>query len=515
MIDGESRRFQDRLKATMTQYPARGWRFCAGVLIYLLFPMILYAQTGPPSIQPIVNALRSHDPARALTLCRELTHEHPNDPRVWTLEGMALSDLGERDQSLSAFAQALKADPDYVPALEAAAQIEYGAGAPGAKPLLERLARLQPGNQTVQAMLAALAFKHGDCKTAIARFEESRSAIDENPPALREYGACLVRTRDASRAAPVFQKILALDPADEWSRYNLAFVQLQQKQYREAIQTLLPLTKKTLPSAAALNLIAAAYEADGRTPQAVAALRHAIVLAPRNADNYLDFATLCLDHKSFQVGVDVLNAGLRALPQSAPLYVERGVLLVQMGRYNQADSDFRKAAALSPGKTYGDVALGMALLEQDKPAQSLRIVRERLAKAPRDPVLNYLLAEILLRGGIAPGDPAFSEAVAAAKLATEHKAGFAAAYDVLAELYLRSGQNDLAAAASRAALKSDPSDTAAIYHLIIYSRRAGDKKQLSSLTSRLAVVSASLQKRDAEQNRFRLVEQTAASSSAH
>lgn len=485
------------------------------ILMCITLPLALYAQSSPASIQSIVNALRSHDPARALALCQELTPARSSDPRVWTLEGMALEDLGERAQSISAFKRALKLDPNYVPALEAAAQIEYGAGAPEAKPLLERLARLQPGNQTVQAMLAALAFKHGDCKTAIARFDQSRTAINQNPPALQEFGACLVRAHDAPAAAAVFQKILALDPGDEWSRYNLGFVQLQKRQYQEAIQTLLPLTKKAAPSAATLNLIAAAYEADGRTPEAVAALRQAIVLAPRSADNYLDLATICLDHKSFQVGVDVLNAGLRALPQSAPLYVERGVLLVQMGRYNQADADFRKAAALSPSQTYGAVALGMALLEQNQPAQSLKIVRERLAKTPDDPVLNYLLAEILLRSGIAPGDSTFNEALAAAKLATERKTGFAAADDVLAELYLRSGQNELAAAASRTALKSDPTDTTAIYHLIIYSRRAGDKKQLASLTAHLAAVSASLQKRDAEQNRFRLVEQTAASSPAH
>ncbi|MGH9350904.1 MAG: tetratricopeptide repeat protein [Terriglobia bacterium] len=484
------------------------WR--AAILLLaagLALPLVARAQAGPVTVESVIEALRTRNDSRALALCQDLTRSQPRDPRLWTLEGMALEGLGRNEDGLKSLDHALEIDPDYVPALEAAAQIQFHANMPKAQPYLKRLIRLDPRNETAHAMLAALAFKRKDCAAAATHFEQSRAVISNNSPALAEFGACLVRMDRFAEAIPVFRQILDLRAGDWKSQYNLGLVQLRAHQYQDSIQTLLPLTQSASANAAALNLIAAAYEANGQTPQAVAALRKGMALAPRDAGNYLDLATICLDHGSFGVGVDILKAGLRALPDSGPLYLELGVLLVQMGRFEEADADFRKAAALRPAQNTSTVALGISLLQEDKPGESLQLVRRRLAKAPNDPVLNYLLAEILLRKGIQPGTPAFEEAVAAAQRSVRNKGDFVPAQDVLAELYLRAGQVRRAAEASHRALSADPTDQSALYHLVLCARKEGDRKQASQLTEKLAQVSAAAQKRDAARNRFRLVEE--------
>ncbi len=472
-----------------------------------LLPSAAPAQGSPPTIQSVVAALRVHDNSRALALCKELTHTRSDDPRLWTLEGMALEGLGRNEETVKALNRALAINPDYVPALEAMAQLEFQAGSPKARPYLEHLVHLNPDNQTAHAMLASLAFKRKDCGAAVVHFEKSREVISGNSAALAEFGACLARAQHAGEAIPVFQRILELHPDDGNARYNLGLVEFRAQQYQDAINALLPLTQGSQASPVALNLIAAVYEARDQTPQAVAALRRALALAPRNADNYLDLATISLDHGSFKVGADVLDAGINILPNSAPLYLERGVLLVQMGRFQEADADFRKAAALRPAQNYSAVALGISLLQENKMAQSLALVKQRLAKAPDDPVLNYLLAEILIRKGIQPGAPEFNQAVAAAQHAVQMKTDFTAAQDALAGLYLRSGETRRAAETSRLALKSDPGDQSALYHLIVCARKEGDRKELSQLVEKLAQVSAAAQKQEAARNRFRLVEE--------
>jgi hypothetical protein len=65
------------------------------------------------------------------------------------------------------------------------------------------------------------------------------------------------------------------------------------------------------------------------TPGAVALLRRAVLLDPRNVNLYLDFAALSFAHQSFQVGIDMIGAGLMQIP-SGPLYLTRGVLYVQL-----------------------------------------------------------------------------------------------------------------------------------------------------------------------------------------
>ena len=480
------------------------------VFIWLWLAALTRGQTSPPpSPQSVVQALQSHDNELALRLAQELAQAHPTDPRAWTLQGIALPGLGRPQESLRAFKHALQIDPNNVAALEAAAQLEFQAGSPEALPFLEKLLRLNPDDQTSHAMTAALAFQRKDCATTVAHYEKSPQVVVNDIPALSQFGACLVHLNRAAEALSAYQRIAELRPQDMEALYYLGLAQYGAHHYEDAIHTLLPLTEDgpEKQRAIALNLIAAVYEDDQQTPAAVAALQKAIALDPANSDNYLDLATLSLDHGAFKLGVDVLNAGLHAVPDSARLYLERGVLEVQLEQYDEANADFRKAAALNPLQNYSSVALGISLLQENKPGESVRVVRQRLAKAPSDPTFNYLLAELLIRTGVKPGTPSFQEAKAAAQRAVRSKPDFTLAQDILTELYLRSGEAGLAEATARLALKSDPNDQSALYHLIVCLRGKGDQTELPQLVQRLADVTSGLREQEKARNRFRLVEE--------
>ncbi len=71
-------------------------------------------------------------------------------------------------------------------------------------------------------------------------------------------------------------------------------------------------------------------------------LQQAILLDPGNVNLYLDFATISAAHQSFQVGINAVNDGIAQQPKAAPLYFARGVLSVQLGKYNEGEADFRR-----------------------------------------------------------------------------------------------------------------------------------------------------------------------------
>lgn len=478
-------------------------------LVFTLMPGSGGAQSNYSDARPAIEALRDRDYAKALALSKRLTREYPDDPRAWTLEGMALANLRRTGEALKALHQALNRDPDYVAALKATAQLDYDAGYPEAQGLLEKLLRMDPTDQTAHAMLGALAYKQRDCNATIAHFDRSRDAISDMPTALAEFGACLLRVRRPGDAIPVLRRLEQLQPDDWHSRYYLGLAQFLAHQYADAIQTIKPLTEGASLNTEALNLVAQVYEANRQTPQAVAALQSAIRFNPHEVNNYLDLAALCLDHGAFQVGVDVLTASLKTVPDSAPVHIERGALYVQMGRFEEADADFEKATTLEPGQNFSTVARGISLVQKNNLGQALETVQIRLKQAPRDPVLNYLLAEILIRQGVLPGTHEFQEATDAAQRAVRSKPDFALAYDVLSVVYLRSGQTSEAAAASRLALKTDPNDSAAVYHLIVCLRKQGEKRELPQLVKKLAAMTALERERTAALNRYKLVEEEA------
>jgi tetratricopeptide (TPR) repeat protein len=487
-----------------------GMRFPArfGVLAMLLVAhlLVIAQTTATERIGPITSALRAGQFDAALQLLQPELDHTPRNPQLWALRGIALSGKGEKKEALSAFRQALGTSPDYLPALEGAAQIEYENGSKDAVALLQHVLQLRPSDPTTHAMLAVLAYRRGDCAAAVPHFEQGSSLLESQPGALQEYGDCLVRLKETEKAIAVFSRALARSDADVGVRCQLASVQMMAQHPKDAITTMQPLLQENTTDANVLDLAASAYEADGNTPEAVRLLRQAILSDPHNINLYLDFANVSIDHQSFAVGVDMIDAGLRAEPKAAALYVARGVLYVQLAQYDKAEADFAKADALDPRQSMGSAAEGLAAVQANDPDRALATVQSKLVKKPNDPFLLYLQADILTQRGPDPGSAEFRQAMESAKKAISLRPSLAAAHDVLAKLYLQAGQVTAATEQSRKALSADPKDQTALYHLIQALRKSGRTDEIPNLLKRLADLRMEGTKEEAAHNRYRLVE---------
>lgn len=482
---------------------------CAACLVLSLLAVARPAkarQSDQREMNAITSALRAREYEKADALARAALKETPHEPRLLTLDGIALAALHKDKEALQSYQAALKASPDFIAALEGAAQIEYQKGSARAQPLLEHVLKLRPNDSTSHAMLGVIAFKKHDCKSAIMHFRASADLISSQPSAMEQFGVCLVREDQAKDAVPIFQQLLASAPDDFRSRFQLAEAQFLAGDSKDSVATLEPLLDAPQPRPAALDLAASAYEEMGNTPRAVVLLRQAIIASPKDADYYLDFATLSYNHSSFQVGIDMLNAGLARIPKSARLYLARGVLYVQLAQYDKAEADFETADRLDPKQAFGSDAQGLAQFEQSDLDRALATARSQLRAHPNDAFLYYLVADTLLQKGAAPGSAEFKEALGAAARAVQLNPGLIVARDALASLYLKTGQTAKAAEESRAALRADPTDQSAIYHLIQALRSSDRQHEIPGLLKRLAALRADAQKMESATNRYRLIE---------
>jgi tetratricopeptide (TPR) repeat protein len=464
------------------------------------------AQTTTDRMRPITSALRAGQFDQALQLLQPELQQSPQNAQLWTLEGIALSGKGDKKEALGAFRHALGISPDYLPALEGAAQIEYENGGKDAVALLQHVLELRPSDPTSHAMLAVVAYRRGDCATAVLHFEKSGSLVDSQPGALQQYGDCLVSLKETEKAISVFGRALAQSNADGGARYRLASVQMIAQHPKDAIETLQPLLQNH-PDAAVLALAGEAYEADKDTPQAVKLLRQAIVQDPQNVDLYVQFANVSFVHQSFQVGIDMIDAGLSVQPKAAPLYLARGILYVQLADYDHAEADFEKANELDPQLALTEAAQGMIAEQRNDLDKALAVVRAKLAKRPNDAFLLYVQADILLQKNPDTGGPEFRQAVASARKAANLQPSLVYAHDTLAKLDLQAGQDQQAVDESKQALRYDPKDQVALYHLIVGLRKTGRKAELPDLLKRLAELRQEATKEEAEHNRYKLVEQ--------
>jgi tetratricopeptide (TPR) repeat protein len=480
-----------------------------GAVLWLSAPGVFAAGTVDDAVRSITSALRAKSYQQSLELARTARRKWPKDVRVLVLEGMALNGLGRESEALARFGGALQISPDYVPALEAASEIEYKRGSAAAITHLERLLALRPGEATAHAMLAVLASKRGDCASAVGHFGESKSAIATQAEAQYGFGACLMKLKRPQEALAVFQGLVAAHPDDPHARYALALSLLDTMRTREAIEALRPLVEAKDPDPTALELTSTAHESMGETPKAVELLREAIVRDPGNVKLYLDFASLSFAHRSFQVGIDMIDAGLKRAPNAAPLYLARGVLHVQLAEFDQADRDFDRAQQLDPKQALGGVVRGLSQIQQNNLDQALVTVRAQLKDRPKDEFPYYVLAELLSKQGAQPGSTEFDEALHASLEAVRLKPDFTLARDVLSRLYLQAGETDRAIEQCRLALRDNPSDEMALYRLIRALQSRGgkdDAAEVRALLKRFTVLRDEARRREAEEGKYRLVE---------
>jgi tetratricopeptide (TPR) repeat protein len=478
---------------------------CVAVLILLLQAAAL-GQTDSTRIGSITSALRNREFDSALQLLQPALQASPKNPQLWMFQGLAYSGKGDQKSALNSYRSALQVSPDYLPALEGAAQLEYDAGKPEAVPLLQHVLRLRPDDATSHAMLAVLAYKKNDCAAAVEHFSHSGSLLSSQPGALQDYGACLLKLKQPEKAVHIFQEILSSHKDDPRARRGLAAVQLTAGQPQDALSTLQPLLGSD-PDVSTMQLAAAVYEANKDTPNAVKILREAIVKDPHDVALYVDFADIAMSHQSFQAGIEMLDAGLRLQPASADLYLARGVLYVQLADYDKAEADFEKAEQLDPHQALSAAAQGMVAEEknQSDPERALATVRAKLVKKPGDGFLWYLQAAILSQKAPPPDSTDFQQGLRSAKKAVTLQPSLSAAHNVLAKFYLDSGQPALAAKECRLVLQQNPADQTALYHLVLALRKTNSQSEIPDLLKRLADARRQATREEGERNRYKLV----------
>jgi tetratricopeptide (TPR) repeat protein len=454
----------------------------------------------------IYSALQGGNFKQALNLIRLALAHFPNESQLWAMQGVAYA--GEKNQSaaLASFRHAIKLSPDYLPALQGAAQIEYDKGKPEAIPLIKHILQLKPGDPTSYGMLALLEYQQKDCKAAVEDFEKTGTLFDAQPAALHANAICLVRLKRFDQAALIFERTLALNPDDERERQLLAAVQVMADKPADALITLAPLLEAKDPDAETLELASRAHEGMKDTSEAVSLLRQAILLDPKNLNLYLDFANLSYAHDSFQVGVDVITDGLALQPNAAPLYFSRGVLYVQLARYDKAEADFEKAYELDPNQSLSSAAQGLAAAQENNFDRALAKVKVALARKPDDAFMLYLQADILAARTSNPADADFQLAIRSARRAVTLQPTLGPAWSVLAKLDLEAGRYKQAAEECRQALHENPADQAAVYHLIQASRKTGNTGEIPELLKRLALLRQQSAKDQSDQYRYQLVE---------
>lgn len=477
---------------------------CIPVCLFILLVMtnmLAHAQ----GFEQVREMIRRGDFVMAVQASEAWLKREPRDFQLWTLKGIALQGVAQPKESLAAFRRALTINPKFLPALQGAAQLEYQLRDPNCRRTLEAILPLRP-EPNVYAMLGVLAFEENDCPTALNHY--ASAGVAAHDPIIRWQSAtCHFQLQQWEPAAAQFQALLALKD-DDRIRFNLGLAQVNGKLFREAIGTLQPLARKTSPEADAISLIATAYEGNKQLTEAFEVLRRGIDLYPREERLFADLANFCLEHSAIDLGIEVLEAGMKNNPQSARIQTMLGVLLARADRMAQAETAFRQAEQFAPDTAFGRVALAVAMLQMGATDEAVKNLRVQLQRTPLDHQVNLMLAQALLQKASTPAE--LREAQTLLQKLIVRMPSSARAHSLLGKLYQRRNDNVKAARALETAIRLDPTDRNSTYQLMTVYRKQGRLKDAAALQDRVQRLLDEERDADVEATRFRLVRAPAA-----
>lgn len=480
-----------------------------------LAAILLLLSTGPLAAQratatadgpQLAQMLREHRYADVLAQCNLKLKATPGSASLWFYRGLAQNGLGHSAQALQDIRHALKADPKYLQAAEAGAQIAYRDHDAQAQSFLQDVVRLEPANRTAHAMLAVLALEKPDCALAVTHFTQAGDVAASDASTASRIELCRAQlSADAGDLATAELTLIALhasNPQNATVAASLAELQLQQKQAGKAVAILAPLRASL--STAALNLLASAQAQQGDVAAAVNTYRESIQRAPQQEDSYLDLAILSMEHQSPEVAMSVLDAGLKARPQSARLLVARGTVYAQIGKDELAQKDFEQADRLAPNSTYGALGMGVLLREDGNLDEAEAVLEKKLLAQPNNPLLEYMLADVLVRKGASPGDAQFTRAGRLLHTAIQAQPSLAQAHALLGKLLLKDGHPDQAIPELEAANKLQPNDRTALNQLVAAYRRVGRTADAGRVSATLEAGMAAERAEENDRNRIHL-----------
>jgi len=432
--------------------------------------------------------------------------QQPSNPRLLAARGLALERLNRDRDALQSFEESLAISPKFLIALEGAADITYRTHDPKTSNYLSRILQQDPQNAAAHGMAGTLAFEEHDCPAANQHFAAAESALSDNPLALAQWGECLLADDEPHLATKRLGQSLRLRPQDKRVSYDLALALHLDQHDEEALE----ITKTLDADSAVLNLLGSIYASQDKVADAIVAFRKATELDPKNEENYIDLASLCLDHQSFEVAADVVNVGIANIPDSAALYTLRGAIAAQTSNVEQAAADFERANRLKPDASYGDVGLSLLLGQQSQIDEAIAVIRSRLERAPNDAKLNFLLADLLVRKSDDPQQSGQHEAQRLLVKAVGLQPDLAKAHAALGKLLLKSGQADLAIKELKVALEKDPNDRVALNQYVLALNRLHRTAEARVAAERLRDLLSEDRRAEVRKNRIRIMRPSAA-----
>jgi tetratricopeptide (TPR) repeat protein len=206
-------------------------------------------------------------------------------------------------------------------------------------------------------------------------------------------------TRDTAGALDDLRTVLAEEPASYRALNAKADVQILQKNWKGAEETLRAMKKAYATDARIDQRMGTLFLAQRQYDKAVAAYEAALARVPGAIEPLTGLANVRVAQGKPELAVAKVEKTLEATPDNFLAQALLGRLEGLLKQHDKAEASFRKAVAINPRVPGTHVELANYLLERGKADAAVDALKEGLKGLPGDNALSFRLAEAYRMSG--------------------------------------------------------------------------------------------------------------------
>jgi tetratricopeptide (TPR) repeat protein len=434
--------------------------------------------------------------------------------------GATYSLKGNKEEAQRHFLRALELDPQFEPARKNLAIAYFDSGQYDlAIPEFEHLSEKPEGKPVAFLFLGMISENRRQYQKAIEYLEQSGNLAFQYPRALLSFAQSLYKSGQPEKSQLVLERLQATSnvSASDWLQAGVFYARLGE--YQKALEVLNKVKQKDSqlpaldspqtyvldrlgrskeglnilqgltdrdPDARTLNLLAHVAERAGEIDLSIQAFRKAAKLEPAREENYLDYSTLCMNHKNFPLALEIVEVGLGNLPRSYRLLVQKGAILAELGKLDQAHETLRSAMELEADHREALLSLARIQAHAGEFDDVVETIAAGVEKYPDDFYMHYYCGFVLLERTKRQGmeGEMLERAQRVLERAIHLNPTFAGSYLLLGKIYLDKDPK-VAAGHLETCLRLDPNNASAKYQLGRLYLKMGKHKEGESLLSQV------------------------------
>ncbi len=299
--------------------------------------------------------LAQGDTPAAVNLLKETTKAAPKQPQPYlALAYLYFSNLDKPAEAAKYAEQAVAIDPGSIFGYAYLREIYKAQGQEGKVPaLLDRAAKadskdaffwLQLGALYAEVYLAQDPGKDGDALRKTTQvFQKALSFGGDDVDIIEKIADFFVATQQIAEAAPLYQRVVDIDPARNAARDSLARCYIALKQPDKAATALEDSIKQNPVQPHAYEALAEIYKDAGQEEKAIRNYEQSLLLNPGDVRGYEDLAKMLLRRSQAEHAVKVLTEARRRFPDLPGFTYLLGVALEENKQHQQALATMEQA----------------------------------------------------------------------------------------------------------------------------------------------------------------------------